>query len=86
MEVRHLVWLGVDPDYQRLGVARRLFNHFRDKMEEHGVRILLVDTEADNEQALAFFREMGFGNPEEHLYLALNLDQQQPRKTNSKRT
>jgi hypothetical protein len=35
---------------------------------------------------LAFFREMGFGNPEEHLYLALNLDQQQPRKTNSKRT
>ena len=82
----HLVWLGVDPDYQRLGVARRLFNHFREKMEEHGVRILLVDTEADNEQALAFFRDMGFGNPEEHLYLALNLDQQQPRKTNSKRT
>jgi ribosomal protein S18 acetylase RimI-like enzyme len=82
----HLVWLGVDPDFQRLGVARRLFNHFRDKMEEHGVRILLVDTEADNEQALAFFRDMGFGNPEEHLYLALNLDQQQPRKTNSKRT
>jgi ribosomal protein S18 acetylase RimI-like enzyme len=74
----HLVWLGVDPDYQRLGVARKLFNHFRDKMEEHGVRILLVDTEADNEQALAFFRDMGFGNPEEHLYLALNLDQQQP--------
>jgi ribosomal protein S18 acetylase RimI-like enzyme len=82
----HLVWLGVDPDYQRLGVAKRLFSHFRDKMDEHGVRILLVDTEADNEQALAFFREMGFGNPEEHLYLALNLDQQQPRKTNSKRT
>ena len=90
----HLVWLGVDPDYQRLGLATRLFNHFRDKMEEHGVRILLVDTEADNEGALRFFREVGFGSPEEHLYLALNLDQQhpwlrnkkhQPHKTNSNR-
>jgi len=73
----HLVWLGVDPDYQRRAVATRLFNHLRDKMEEDGVRILLVDTEADNDAALSFFREMGFGNPEGHLYLALNLDQPQ---------
>jgi ribosomal protein S18 acetylase RimI-like enzyme len=71
----HLIWLGVKPEYQRLGVATRLFKQFRDKMEKSGVRILLVDTEADNYDALQFFRLMGFRNPEDHLYLSLNLDQ-----------
>jgi ribosomal protein S18 acetylase RimI-like enzyme len=71
----HLIWLGVKPEYQRLGVATRLFKQFRDKMEKSGVRILLVDTEADNYDALHFFRLMGFRNPEGHLYLSLNLDQ-----------
>jgi len=32
-----------------------------------------VDTEADNLPALHFFREMGFGNPQQHIYLSLNL-------------
>jgi ribosomal protein S18 acetylase RimI-like enzyme len=88
----HLIWLGVKPEYQRLGVATRLFKQFRDKMEKSGVRILLVDTEADNHGALHFFRLMGFRNPEDHLYLSLNLDQHvaiqrtkgnHPRKPNS---
>lgn len=68
-----LVWLGVEPDFQRHGVAERLFNHLRDRMIKSGVRILLVDTEADNIPALTFFRKMGFRNPEQHIYLALNL-------------
>ncbi|MBN2123898.1 MAG: GNAT family N-acetyltransferase [Deltaproteobacteria bacterium] len=69
----HLVWLGVHPDFQRGGVAARLFDHLRKLMEKQGVRILLVDTEADNLSALHFFRRMGFGKPEEHIYLSLNL-------------
>lgn len=73
----HLIWLGVDPDYQRSRIATRLFNRFRDKTERTGVRILLVDTEGHNESAISFFRAMGFGNPEEHVYLTLNLDQRQ---------
>ena len=90
----HLIWLGVKPEYQRLGVATRLFKQIRDKMEESGVRILLVDTEADNDGALQFFRVMGFRNPEDHLYLSLNLDQHmaiqrskgnRPRRANSNR-
>ena len=72
----HLVWLGVDPQFQRFGIASRLFNQFRELMLEHGVRILLIDTEADNEGALKFFRRMGFGNVEEHVYMSLNLDMQ----------
>ncbi|NLI31655.1 MAG: N-acetyltransferase, partial [Deltaproteobacteria bacterium] len=30
--------------------------------------------EADNLPALHFFRKMGFGSPQQHIYLALNLD------------
>jgi len=69
----HLVWLSVDPAWQRLGVAEKLFIRFKDLMLEDGVRMLIVDTEAENLPALHFFRKMGFGNPQEHIYLSLNL-------------
>jgi ribosomal protein S18 acetylase RimI-like enzyme len=69
----HLVWLSVDPACQRLGVAEKLFHRFKDLMLEDGVRMLIVDTEAENLPALFFFRKMGFGNPQEHIYLSLNL-------------
>jgi ribosomal protein S18 acetylase RimI-like enzyme len=69
----HLYWLGTEPEYQRQGVAKKLFKGFTDLMVENGVRILQVDTEADNLPALHFFREMGFGNPQQHIYLSLNL-------------
>jgi ribosomal protein S18 acetylase RimI-like enzyme len=54
------------------GIASRLFDHFEDRMTEEGVRIFMVDTEADNLSALQFFRKKGFGNPEEHIYLSMN--------------
>jgi ribosomal protein S18 acetylase RimI-like enzyme len=72
----HLVWLGVDPATHGQGIASKLFYRFRDLMLEDGVRMLLVDSEADNLPALHFFRKMGFGNPQEHIYLALNVDPQ----------
>jgi ribosomal protein S18 acetylase RimI-like enzyme len=68
----YLVWMVVAPDCQRQGVASRLFNKFADKMIEDGVRIFLVDTEADNLSALHFFRAKGFGSPEQHIYLTYN--------------
>ena len=70
----YLVWLGVDPEFHETGVGSKLFNRFRDLMLNEGVRMLLVDSEADNLPALRFFRKMGFGHPQEHIYLALNLD------------
>jgi ribosomal protein S18 acetylase RimI-like enzyme len=70
----YLEWLGVDPSHQRNGVARRLFERWRTRLlEGEGVNMLLVDTEADNEMALRFFRRMGFTNPEPHVYMSLNL-------------
>jgi ribosomal protein S18 acetylase RimI-like enzyme len=73
----HLVWLGIEPEYQNQGIAAKLFRHFRDLMLESGVRMLLVDTEADNLSALGFFRKMGFGNPQQHIYMSLNLSERQ---------
>jgi len=75
----HIFWLGVTPGASRKGVAARLFRHFRDQMLKNGVRMLIVDTEADNLPALKFFRKMGFGSPQEHIYLSLNLSQEQRR-------
>jgi len=69
----HLIWLGVDPSCQRIGIAERIFERFKDIMLKDGVRMLLVDTEAENLPALHFFRKMGFGNPEQHIYLIMNL-------------
>jgi len=72
----HLVWLGIAPGFQRGGVGERLFNQLRERMSKEGVRMLVMDTEADNLAALRFFRKMGFGKPEEHIYLSLNLSGQ----------
>lgn len=70
----HLVWLGVKPGAQRSGIAERLFNRFLEVMLDDNVRMLIVDTEADNHAALRFFRKQGFANPQAHTYLHMNLD------------
>lgn len=70
----HLLWLGVDPDYARLGIASNLFSRFRDLMEGAGARIMMVDTQADNEPAIRFFQRQGFINPTDHVYMTLNLE------------
>lgn len=75
----HLVWLGIEPEFQRQGIAVKLFKHFQDLMLESGVRMLLTDTEADNLPALYFFRKMGFGQPQQHIYMTLNLSGQKRR-------
>ncbi len=70
----HLAWLGVDPEYGRAGVGGLLFDYFREQMEEAGVQMLVVDTQADNKPALDFFRDKGFACPVEHVYMTLSLN------------
>lgn len=83
----HLIWLGVRESYQRLGVGKKLYQRFLSVMLQQGVRMLIVDTQAENLSALRFFREMGFGNPRQHIYLSLNLaaEQQARKKANHHR-
>jgi GNAT superfamily N-acetyltransferase len=69
----YLIWLGVHPDAQQHGVAEKLFLKFKEIMIDHGIRMLIVDTSAENLPALHFFRKQGFGHPQQHIYLTLNL-------------
>lgn len=69
----HLVWLAVDPPFQGKGIAEKLFKRFKDVMLKHDVRMLVVDTDAENLPALRLFRRLGFGNPQQHIYLTMNL-------------
>ena len=83
----YIVWLGVVPEWQRERLGSRLFDKLAEKMIEDGVRIFLVDTEASNEPALKFFKKKGFGNPEEQIYLTLNVKtyQEKPRRSRGAR-
>ena len=69
----HLLWLGVAPTFARAGIGDLLFSRFKELMQEKGIRILLVDTQADNDPALAFFRRQGFENPTDHVYMTMHL-------------
>ncbi|MCF7848539.1 MAG: GNAT family N-acetyltransferase [Kiritimatiellales bacterium] len=72
----HLLWLGIDPDYARMGAGSMLFDRFREIMKDRGVRMLLVDTQADNAAAISFFQRKGFENPTDHIYMTLNLQKE----------
>ncbi|GMV43798.1 MAG: hypothetical protein AMXMBFR64_55140 [Myxococcales bacterium] len=69
----YLLWIGVDPRSGRKGVGARLVRRMTDVFIEMGARMMLVDTDAENDQALSFFRGIGFGNESEHVYLQRNL-------------
>lgn len=66
----YLEWLGVALDWQRYGIARKLFDSFRQLMQKSGARILIIDTQADNIPALRFFEKIGFSNPHAFVYLS----------------
>jgi ribosomal protein S18 acetylase RimI-like enzyme len=69
-----LLWLGVDPAMKRRKIAARLMKHLTNLFIDREVRILLVDTDEDNTEALAFFRKQGFGQEIRHVYLSQNLE------------
>ena len=55
------------------GVTLRVAESRSDEFIEQGARMILVDTDAENHQAIAFFRGQGFGNETAHVYLEQNL-------------
>ena len=69
----YLVWLGVRRNIQKGRVGSRLFNEIKRRMQEQGVRMILIDTSADNLPAINFFQKQGFGDIQEHVYMSLNL-------------
>ena len=77
----YLVWIGVRPGIQKKGVGDALFNEIRKRMIEQGVRMIIIDTDADNEAGIRFFEKHGFDNVQKHVYMTLNLAKKSRRRT-----
>jgi ribosomal protein S18 acetylase RimI-like enzyme len=69
----YVEWIGVLPDVKNKGIGTRLFNRLTDLFIKRGARMMLVDTEAENHEALCFFKKQGFGHEIEHIFLSRNL-------------
>jgi ribosomal protein S18 acetylase RimI-like enzyme len=69
----YLSWIGVAPEFQRFNLGQRLYNRLEDALEEDGVRMVIADTDADNEKAREFLKAMGFSIRAEHIWLAKTL-------------
>jgi ribosomal protein S18 acetylase RimI-like enzyme len=76
----YLVWLGVRREIQKLQVGERLFKELKRRFKEQGVRMIIIDTSANNKPAIRFFEKHGFGNVQEHVYMTLNLSQKHKKK------
>jgi ribosomal protein S18 acetylase RimI-like enzyme len=77
----YLVWLGVRRDIQKLQVGAKLFRELKRRFKDQGVRMIIIDTSADNKPAIRFFEKHGFGNVQEHVYMTLNLSRKPKKKT-----
>ena len=69
----YLLWFGVSELSRNRGVAGRLLRRLTELCIEAGARMMLVDTDAENEEAIQFFRKNVFGHPQGHVYLSKNL-------------
>jgi ribosomal protein S18 acetylase RimI-like enzyme len=76
----YLVWLGVRRDLQKMQVGQRLFKEIKRRFREQGVRMVIVDTSANNIPAIRFFEKHGFDNMQEHVYMTLNLTRKHKKK------
>ena len=79
----YLVWIGVRPGIQKCGAGDKLFAEIKQRMVEQGVRMMVIDTDADNEAGIRFFQKQGFDSTQKHVYMSLNLSRaRQKRKKN----
>ena len=80
----YLVWLGVRTGIQQGGVGSGLFKEIKRRMKEQGVRMIIIDTSADNQPAIRFFRKQGFADTQQHVYMSLNLTRKGKKKPGKK--
>ena len=80
----YLVWIGVKPGLQKTGAGAQLFAELKHRMIEQGVRMMLIDTDADNEAGIRFFKKQGFGHIQKHVYMTLNLSKKHKKRRKGK--
>jgi len=76
----YVSWLGVDEAFQRTGLGRRLYRELEQRLQEEGVRMIIGDTQGDNEEAIAFLKAMGFTSRSQHVWLAKTLRRRPTKK------
>ena len=76
----YLVWLGIKKGIQKSGAGEKLFREIKRRMIEQGVRMMLIDTDAENHAGISFFKKQGFGNIQQHVYMSLNLSKKPKQK------
>jgi ribosomal protein S18 acetylase RimI-like enzyme len=69
----YLSWIGVDEAFQRRGLGLRLYRELEERFQKEGVRMIIADTETENEEAIAFFKTIGFSPARRHVWLAKTL-------------
>ena len=69
----YLSWIGIRDDYHRSGLGRRLYRRLEHSLRQSGARMVIADTEAENEEALAFFAAMGFSVSGRHIWVGKTL-------------
>lgn len=80
----YLIWLGVRRDIQKGQIGSRLFKEIKRRMKDQGVRMIIIDTSADNQPAIRFFEKHGFGQIQEHVYMTLNMTRKTKKKIEKK--
>jgi len=69
----YLTWIGVEESFQRTNLGQRLYNKIEDTFQKQGARMVMADTDAENQGALLFLNAMGFSARAQHVWLAKTL-------------
>lgn len=59
-EQAEILRIGTHPDYQRQGIASKLFAKLNDRLQELKVESLLLEVRADNKPAITLYEQQGF--------------------------
>jgi ribosomal protein S18 acetylase RimI-like enzyme len=65
----YLSWIGVDESFQRTNLGIRLYRNLEHRFKKDGVRMIIADTDAENEPAISFFKSIGFYDSSQHVWL-----------------
>jgi hypothetical protein len=72
----YIIWLCAHEKWGRAQVASELMDELiKIMIENDGIRIIMADTDPDNERAVRFFAKKGMTDQKPHLYLSSNLEQ-----------
>lgn len=70
----YIAWIGVKREFQRTSLGRRLYRETEKRMKKkEGVRMVIADTDSNDEQAIRFFEKLGFLDRKQHLWMIKSL-------------